>query len=145
ASLSRALIEHSVDVYISSFPLGGGKAVTEAMSVGLPVVTHDSYRSRYHGGGDLTYPGSFSWVEYEDLQAIFERWDEPLLKQHGEAALQPFRRYYSTEAFLSAVASGADCAHHVPPLHRYRQNHLRNYLDFRRRRTERMGHLETEN
>ncbi|WP_237181329.1 glycosyltransferase family 4 protein [Paraburkholderia tropica] len=70
ASLSRALIEHSVDVYISSFPLGGGKALIEAMSVGLPVVTHDSYRSRYHGGGDLTYPGSFSWVEYEDLKNI---------------------------------------------------------------------------
>jgi hypothetical protein len=35
ASLSRALIENAVDVYISSFPLGGGKALIEVISLPL--------------------------------------------------------------------------------------------------------------
>jgi hypothetical protein len=136
ASLSRALIENGVDVYVSSFPLGGGKSLIEAMSVGVPVITHESYRSRYHAGSDLAYPDSYTWSEYEDLDRIFKQWDQPLLKQHGAFALQHFERYYSKEAFLKAFAGGLDGADLVPPLHAYHRNQLQNHLDIKRQRAQ---------
>jgi glycosyltransferase involved in cell wall biosynthesis len=144
ASLSQALIENAVDVYVSSFPLGGGKSLIEAMSVGVPVVTHESYRSRYHAGSDLAYPDSFTWCQYEELGRIFEQWDEPLLKQHATSALQHFERYYSQDAFLKAFASGLDSAALVPPLHAYHRNQLQNHLDIKRQRVQEIGHLISE-
>ncbi|CAH2799432.1 MAG: FIG00459948: hypothetical protein [uncultured Paraburkholderia sp.] len=143
-SLSKALIEHSVDVYLGSFPLGGGKALIEAMSVGIPVVTHESYRSRYHGGCDLTYPDSYTWSRYDELARIFEQWDEQLLKQHGESALRHFERYYSKDAFLSAFAKGRNEAPDIPPLRIYRGNPLQNYLDIRRQREQAIAQVESE-
>jgi glycosyltransferase involved in cell wall biosynthesis len=144
ASLSRALIENAVDVYISSFPLGGGKALIEAMSVGVPVVTHESYRSRYHGGGELTYPDSYTWSRYEELYRIFDQWDEPLLKRHAEFARQHFERYYSKEAFFKAFASGMNCAAYVPSLRVYHGNPLRNFLDIKSRRVQELERLESK-
>lgn len=144
ASLSGALIENSVDVYISSFPVGGGKSLIEAMSVGVPVITHESYRSRYHAGSDIAYPESFIWSNYEDLGRIFSQWDEPLLRQHGASALQHFERYYSKDAFLKAFASGTDCASHVPPLHAYQANPLRNHLDVQKKRAQEIGLVVAE-
>ncbi|MHB9839848.1 glycosyltransferase family 4 protein [Paraburkholderia terrae] len=143
-SLAKALIEHSVDVYVGSFPLGGGKALIEAMSVGVPVVTHESYRSRYHGGGELTYPESYTWSRYDELVHIFEQWNEPLLKQQGESALRHFERYYSKEAFLTAFASRPNDTPEVPPLRTYHGNPLRNYLDIRRQRERVITQIELE-
>lgn len=144
-SLSKALIEHAVDVYLASFPIGGGKALVEAMSVGVPVVTHGSYRSRYHAGVDLAYPESHVWSSYEELSEIFGRWSEPLVKAHAELALQHFGRYYSKPAFLKAFADGRNAAVDVPPLHVYRGNRLQSYLDIRRNREKVLGPLESEN
>jgi len=144
ASLSQALIENAVDVYVSSFPLGGGKSLIEAMSVGVPVVTHESYRSRYHAGSDLAYPDSFTWSQYEELGRIFKQWDEPLLKWHAASASQHFERYYSQDAFLKAFASGLDSAALVPPLHAYHRNQLQNHLDIKRQRVQEIGHLISE-
>lgn len=144
ASLSQALIENAVDVYVSSFPLGGGKSLIEAMSIGVPVVTHESYRSRYHAGSDLAYPESFTWSQYEELGRIFKQWDQPLLKQHAASALQHFERYYSQEALLKAFASGVDSAALVPPLHTYHRNQLQNHLDIKRQRVQEVGHLTSE-
>lgn len=144
ASLSRALIENAVDVYVSSFPLGGGKSLIEAMSVGVPVVTHESYRSRYHAGSDLAYPDSFTWSQYEELGQLFKQWDEPLLKRHAASALQHFECYYSKEAFLKAFASGLDGADLVPPLHAYHRNQLQNHVDIKRQRAQEIGHVISE-
>ncbi|MFL9952488.1 glycosyltransferase family 4 protein [Paraburkholderia nemoris] len=143
-SLSRALIEYSVDVYVGSFPLGGGKALIEAMSVGVPVVTHESYRSRYHGGCELTYPDSYTWSRYDELIRIFEQWNGPLLKKHGEFALRHFEYYYSKEAFLKAFAKGANETPEVPPLRTYHGNSLQNYLDARQQREQATAILESE-
>ncbi|TKC91787.1 glycosyltransferase family 4 protein [Trinickia terrae] len=143
-SLSRALIENAVDVYVSSFPIGGGKALIEAMSVGVPVVLHESYRSRNHGGCDLAYPDCYTWSRYEELCRIFAQWDEQSLRQHAESALRYFERYYSKGAFMRAFDSGLDCAAHVPPWHVYHGNPLRNYLDIKHRRAQEAEHLESE-
>ena len=144
-SLARALIDNAVDVYVSSFPLGGGKALIEAMSVGVPVVTHESYRSRYHSGCDLTYPESYTWRQYDDLDRIFTQWDEQRLRCQAELALCHFARYYSHEAFLAAFGNGVNsCAADIPPLRAYRPDRLQNYLDNKRRRMIDNGRLESE-
>lgn len=143
-SLSKALIEQSVDVYVTSFPLGGGKSSIEAMSVGVPVIVHESYRSRNHGGGDLVYPSSHGWSGYDELCRIFAQWDELSLREHAAAALRHFERYYSKEALMTAFASGRNCADCVPPLRPYRRNALRAYLDARRARVRANERAEAE-
>lgn len=144
-SLCQALIEHRVDVYVASFPIGGGKAVIEALSIGLPVVTHESYRSRYHSSCDLTYPESYVWSGYKDLLEIFGRWNESLVKEQAILALRYFERYYSKEAFLKAFADDRNADGAVPPLHLYRGNRLESYLDMRRARQLMWSSIESEN
>lgn len=144
ASLSRALIENAVDVFVSAIPIGGGKSLIEAMSAGVAVVTHESYRSRFYAGFDIAYPESYRWTGYEDLLRIFEHWSLPSLERHGESALQHFERYYSKDAFLRAYASGLDCASQVPPLRAHRGNPLLHFLDTKRRRAQEAERLELE-
>ncbi len=144
-SLTQALIEHAVDVYVTSFPISGGKALIEALSIGIPVVTHESYRSRYHSSFDLAYPESYVWGTYEDLSEILSRWNERLLQEHGALALHYFERYYSKEAFMKAFADGSDAGSNVPPLHDYHGSRLQAYLDVRRSRQLVLGALESEN
>jgi hypothetical protein len=41
-SVVRVLIEHSATIYLSSFPNHGGRATSEAQSIGLPVIFFDT-------------------------------------------------------------------------------------------------------
>lgn len=144
ASLPQALIENGVDVYVSSFPLGGAKSLIEAMSTGVAVVMHQSYRSRYHSSTDLAYPESFIWSLYEQLGPIFEQWSEPLLRQHAHYARRHFDRYFSSNAFMDAFASGTDCDNQVPPLRAYHGDSWKRYLEFRGRREKDFELFELE-
>jgi hypothetical protein len=144
-SLATALVEHKVDVYLASFPISGGKALIEAMSVGVPVVTHESYRSRYYGSVDLAGEASIVWRNFDELTHIFARWTESLLIERAEAAMKQFDRYYSKEAFLKAFAHGGGAACDVPPLRPYGGDRLRKYLDTSRMRARMLEPLETEN
>jgi len=144
ASLPRALIDYGVDVYVSSFPVGGGKSLIDAMSAGIPTVVHESYRSRYHSSTDLAYPESFVWRRYEELALIFEQWNESLLRQQADRALEHFERFYSRNAFMNAFASGVDCDSFVPPLRAYRGDPLARYLEFKGCKEKELARHESE-
>ncbi|WP_250480632.1 glycosyltransferase family 4 protein [Caballeronia sp. GAOx1] len=144
-SLATALVEHEVDVYLTSFPISGGKALIEAMSAGVPVVTHESYRSRYHGSADLAGAASYVWRNYDELVDIFAQWTEPLLIERAQAAVKQFDRYYSKEAFRRAFAHGRGAGSDVPPLRPYVGDRLQRYLDASRSRARRLEPLESEN
>ncbi len=66
-SVWNSLLDHKVDLYISSFPISGGLTLIEAMGAGIPVVLHKHIASRLISGIDLAYNESFCWRYPEDL------------------------------------------------------------------------------
>ena len=66
-SVWKALHEYRVDLYIASFPYGGGLTLIEAMGAGVPVALHKHIYSRILSGIELAYPGAFSWRSPEKL------------------------------------------------------------------------------
>ena len=129
-SVWSALIDNSIDLYISSFPLGGGRASIEAMGSGTPILMHESYLSRFHGGVDLAYPEVLVWREpsefYEKIRSIRS---EALISQ-SRYARQHYETYHSRRVMdkeLDNIFSGK--GNLIPPvLMSYAPDVLQKYL-----------------
>jgi glycosyltransferase involved in cell wall biosynthesis len=134
-SVAQALIEQGVDLYISSFPLGGGKATLEAMAAGIPLLMHQSYRSRFLGGEDIAYPGAFVWRTPDQLLDILGDLDAATLAEHSARARHHYETYHHDRMLIAACDFSApqDLAV-IPPLKDYRSDPLECFLDDRRMR-----------
>lgn len=132
ASVSRALIEHGVDLYMTSFPYGGGKAQVEAMATGLPVLVHKNYRSRFLSGIDIGYPGTMAWADAAELQGILGSLTVELMREHAAVAKAHFERHHSQEALKRAMHAGSTSDADVPPLAQVHDDGLQAFLDAER-------------
>lgn len=129
SSVSRALIEHGVDLYMTSFPYGGGKAQVEAMATGLPVLVHQNYRSRFLSGIDIGYPGTMSWSDPAQLQATLSQLTPELLREHAALARAHFERHHSEDALKRAMHAESTLDSDVPPLAEVHDDGLQAFLD----------------
>jgi hypothetical protein len=91
-SLWSSLIENEIDLYISSFPLGGGRASIEAMGAGIPVMVHVGSLSRFHGAADIVYPEAFVWRDAAEFEGCLGALTPQILAEQAKSA----RRYYET-------------------------------------------------
>ena len=66
-SIWQAMVDHKIDLYISSFPYGGLKACIEVMGSGTPVIFHQNYISQVLGGSFGGYPEAFIWKNPSEL------------------------------------------------------------------------------
>jgi hypothetical protein len=128
-SVARALVEYKVDLYISSFPLGGGKATLEAMASGTPLLMHESYLSRFHGGVDIAYPDAFVWRDESEFLSVLNGLDGDVLLQHSIKAKAHFDKFHDKGVLIKCC----DFSHSIdekliPPLRVYRVNTLQRYL-----------------
>lgn len=104
-SVSSALIDNGVDLYLASFPYGGGKSQIEAMATGMPTLIHRNYRSRVLSGIDLGYPGVLTWGDEHELNAVLRGLTPSLLQHHASCARQHFERHHAEDRFTEAMRS----------------------------------------
>ena len=97
-SVWKALQQHKVDLYVASFPYGGGLTLIEAMGAGIPVALHRHIFSRVLSGVDLAYPGAFSWRAPEDLLNYCVSLDAKTLKEAGISGRLQFEKFHDSRA-----------------------------------------------
>jgi hypothetical protein len=129
-SVASALVESNVDVYISSFPLGGGKACIEAMAAGIPLLMHQNYRSRFHGGVDLAYPEAWIWSDETSLMKAIAQMSAVELTRHSSLSRAHYLRCHTDQALIAAAdMSSQQDESQVPSLRKYHPDALQVYLD----------------
>lgn len=102
-SVAQAMIEFQVDVYISSFPLGGGKTSVEVMSSGTPILNHQHYKTSLFSGAGIIYPEAMVWRNLSDLYECLESISEPLLIQQSQLAREHYLRYNTPNVFKDSL------------------------------------------
>lgn len=96
-SVWRALHEYGVDVYVASFPYGGGRTLVEVMGAGVPVAIHSHCTSRMFGGLDMAYEGALVWREPAELYTFLRSADRSSLDHQGQLARRWYEKYHRDE------------------------------------------------
>lgn len=129
-SLARALDEFGVDLYLTSFPVGGGKAAIEAMASGTPVLCHQNYKSRTAGAvADMVYPEAPVWHDLDSFAAALQAATPAMLQQQSRLSRAYFETHHAEAAVESAWRDGRPVGLPVAPLRPYRPNTVQRLLD----------------
>ena len=111
-SVWQALHEHRVDLYVTSFPYGGGRTLIEAMGAGVAVAIHLHCRSRLLSSFDMAFEGAMLWRNPQELYNYVQQTDAKTLKQQGHAARRKYQGCYREEVLANALA---DWEQPLPP------------------------------
>ena len=114
-SVWQTIIEHHIDLYICSFPYGGGKTAVEIMGSGTPMIVHDNYAVPL-GGGHVIYPEAFHWRKASDLLAILTHIQRADLIKHSALSRQHFDKYHQEYFIKDQLAKPATLMQGLTPL-----------------------------
>jgi len=112
-SISGAVRELGVDLYISSFPYAGARTLVEVMSAGIPTATHDHNGARFLSAMDMLPQGSYVWSQPQELLAFVQAVSRSDLQALGRLALAHYERFH-TPAAMHAALMGEDQAGELP-------------------------------
>lgn len=127
-SLWQALKRERVDVYLPSFPLGGGRAAIEVMGAGVPIIGHDGYVSAFFGGQDMFYREAFSWKTPDQLVEYLKGLTRLRLVEESGFARAHYLQYHAPEALVRAIDAG-HAAHPPLELRPQRSDPMQSFLD----------------
>jgi len=94
-SVWRTLHDYRVDLYVASFPYGGGLTLIEAMGAGVPVALHRHIFSRILSGIDLAYSAAFSWRSPDELLNYCASLTLGDLEKAGRLGRMQYEKYHS--------------------------------------------------
>lgn len=106
-SVWHTLHEYRVDLYIASFPYGGGLTLLEAMGAGTPVALHNHMFSRVLGSIELAYPEVFSWRTADELVAYCSDLTAESLARLSLISRDQYENFH-TEKVLQSALDGRD-------------------------------------
>lgn len=104
-SVWKALISHGVDLYVASFPIGGGRTLIEAMGAGIPVALHLHTHSRLLSTFDMAFDGTLLWREPSQLYDLLREAKPDFLRVIGENARRKYEEFYQDDVLASALNS----------------------------------------
>lgn len=107
ASVWKALHEHQVDLYITSFPYGGARTLIEVMGAGVPVAVHSHCTSRLLGTFDMAYEGALIWRNPIELYDFVKSVDKAKLKNLSKLARIRYLDFHREEILKNALAKDA--------------------------------------
>ena len=95
--LASALCELAPWLYIDSYPIGGGRAIIEAMAAGLPIcaASHDPNLD----SSSFCYPEYFSWSHPAQIRKILAEFDPTTVERHANLSRRYFERNHSPTIF----------------------------------------------
>jgi hypothetical protein len=109
-SLATKLLEISPDFYLTSHPIGGGRATVEALSVGLPILWVCPPSTLPLLGADMTFNTSVLVSALEQIPAAIHRLEtekSTLAKRSREI----YEKHYSTSAFREGLLLAINLDH----------------------------------
>jgi len=128
-SVWRALLEHGVDIYVASFPHGGGRTLIEAMGAGIPVAIHSHSASRLLGAFDLAYRGAMVWRIPEELFEQINAATTETLFRHSHLARTHYEEFHREDVLRQALGIEAETLEAPALLEGYRADAMQSALD----------------
>lgn len=103
-SVWQTLYKYEVDLYVASFPYGGGKTIVEVMGAGVPILIHQNIADRMIGGLDMVYDGAYIWRSVEELYQILANLDRKTLASHRIIARKWYEKYHFPHIIRTLLA-----------------------------------------
>lgn len=102
-SVSEAVLSHSATIYLSSFPLAGGRATSEAQSIGLPVIFFDKGTDKPLESWKSIYANkTLSW---NSLDELVKKANYCMLNYEftSKTAIEHYQKHSSPEAMIEKL------------------------------------------
>ena len=132
-NVGSELIQRHVDLYVGSFPLGGGRATVEVMGAGIPMLLHENYVSAFFTDIAEAYPQALRWRTPDELESAISGITPDLLADHFAHARAFYESQHQPAHLKKAVRetlNGNPPPPPPPPPHHH-PNTLQRYLDLR--------------
>lgn len=97
------LKSRNVDLYINSFPLGGGLSTIEAMGAGIPLAIHSHNNIHTEGSLGIAYPDVFAWKRLDDLINFCIQLTPPKLMALSNSARSYYLESYNSDDLRDKV------------------------------------------
>lgn len=102
-SVYGALRALGCDLYLASFPEGGGKALVEAMAASVPICMYDAPVNPLLSGIDMAYPQALIWRTRDQLQHQLSNFDSTAVDRHRAYAWEHFLSHHGWDRFSGAL------------------------------------------
>jgi hypothetical protein len=107
-SVWKSLLEYRIDLYIASFPYGGGLTLIEAMGAGVPVALHMHIFSRVLSGLDLAYPEAFAWRFPEELLSYCGSVNADMLRAAARLGRRQYEEFHRPDVLKRILLGDAN-------------------------------------
>jgi hypothetical protein len=94
------------DLYITSFPIGGGRTCLEVMGSGTPIIYHKNFRSPLLSEQSLIYEDGLCWKTPEELLSLLREISADRLLDHAKRGRKHYEENYGEELLKDRLHQG---------------------------------------